>query len=141
MVDSIGPRPEEAIMLIPFLIIIALLTVTSARSVQREVRIYQKNRRERQKLRLTAAENLGWDYKHPPRGKHRLKDTPRAHRQCTRHDPCAYKVRHLKGIPATTYVREAEEEREAREAYLSKSDYHTLTGWDAQPYYHTSSAA
>lgn len=128
-------------MLIPFLISTTLLTATTARSALRQVRIYLAARKESQTLRRNAAAVLGWNYRHPPRGKHRLEDTPRAHRRCTRHDPCAYKVGHLKGIPATVYIREAREAREAwenayrtRSDYLSKSDYHTLTGHDVEPY-------
>lgn len=132
-------------MLIPFLIAVALLAAIASKTVIREVQLYRRDRRRRHNLLLTM-EKYGWDYDDPPRGKHRLRDTPRAHRHCTRHDPCAYKVKHLKGIPAAVYIREA---REAREAWEDDQDdyepttdhYNTLTGYEDQPYYRANSAA
>lgn len=98
-------------MLIAVVLLSAALAATTARMVTREVQIYRRHRRKAARLRQTIVDAFGEKYTDLPHGKHRLKDNPRAHRLCTKHKPCAYKVKHLKGVRATTYIREAREDR------------------------------
>ncbi len=151
-------------MLIELVISHAILAIVAIRSGVRELRIYLRHRRNRETLRLAVMARHGKHYVELPHGKHRLKDYPRAHRLCTKNHPCAYKVKHLKGVPATVYVREAradgayrtgttaglppsttdhraKHEYPTRSDYISKSDYNTLTNLKVKPYYRSKPAA
>lgn len=150
-------------MLIALVISHALLTAITVRTVIREARIYLRHRRHREKLRGVVEAQYGAKYTELPHGKHRLKDHPRAHRLCTKEDPCAYKVKHLKGIRATVYIREARadgayrtgttaglppsttdhrsrHEYPTRSDYISKSEYNPLTNLEVRPFYRSSPA-
>lgn len=114
-------------MLIAVILLSAALAATTTRMVIREVKVYLRHRRKREGFRQTVIDAFGEEYAELPQGKHRLKDNPRAHRLCTRHDPCAYKVKHLKGVRATVYIREARQDRAYRTGITAglapKSDY------------------
>jgi hypothetical protein len=131
MVDSIRPPRKEAIVLIAVVLLSAALAATTARMVTREVQIYRRHRRKIAGLRQTVIKHFGEKYTDLPHGKHRLKDNPSAHRLCTKHKPCAYKVKHIKGVRATTYIREARADRAYRTGITaglsSKSDYEPVT--------------
>jgi hypothetical protein len=99
-------------VLIAVVLLSVALAATTAAMVRREVQIYRRHRRKVARLRQTVIDNFGEKYTDLPHGKHRLKDNPRAHRLCGKHKPCAYKVKHLKGVRATTLIREAREARE-----------------------------
>ena len=101
-------------MFISLILSLAVLGVVFVRAAIIEYRLHRDRRWKRSGLKENLISAFGWAYFKQPKGKHRARRRPVAHRLCKEWQSCAYRYREFEGRRASYYIKRARAEAKYR---------------------------